>query len=55
MGFAGIIVALACLPAVAAAAEAKPALPFVEDDYAAALKQAVQKKRPIFVEAWAPW
>ena len=56
MRFAGIIVALACVPVVAAAAESpKPALPFIEDDYAAALKQATQKKLPIFVEAWAPW
>ncbi len=55
MRFAGIFVALACLPAVAAAAEAKPALPFIEDDYAGALHKAVQQKRPIFVEAWAPW
>ncbi len=55
MRFAGIFVALACLPTVALAAEARPALPFIEDDYAAALKQAVQQKRPIFVEAWAPW
>lgn len=55
MRFAGIIVALACLPLAAAATEAKPALPFIEDDYAGALKQAVQNKRPLFVEAWAPW
>ena len=30
-------------------------LPFVENDYARALKQARAKKLPIFVEAWAPW
>lgn len=55
MRFAGIIVALACTSGVAAAENPKPALPFIEDDYAAALKQATQKKLPIFVEAWAPW
>jgi len=30
-------------------------LPFVHDDYAAALEQARASDRPIFVESWAPW
>jgi len=56
MRFALLLVALVTTPAVAAAAETpKPALPFIDDDYATALRQAIQKKRPIFVEAWAPW
>ena len=31
------------------------ALPFIEDDYNAALALAKTNKVPIFVEAWAPW
>ena len=31
------------------------ALPFIDDDYTAALARAKTKKAPIFVEAWAPW
>ena len=31
------------------------ALPFVQDDYAAALAQARQLKIPLFIESWAPW
>ena len=34
---------------------AKHVLPFVEDDYAAALKQARATHKPIFVDVWAPW
>jgi hypothetical protein len=30
-------------------------LPFIQDNYAAALSQAKQRKLPIFVEVWAPW
>ena len=33
----------------------RPALPFIADDYPAAMAQARAKKLPIFVEAWAPW
>lgn len=40
---------------VAAPAEPKPALPFIENDYPAALAQARAKKLPIFADAWAPW
>lgn len=28
---------------------------FIEDDYARALAEAREKKKPIFVDAWAPW
>ena len=35
--------------------EATEALPFVHDDYARALAEAKRTKRPIFVDAWAPW
>jgi hypothetical protein len=34
---------------------AKPALPFIEDDYPRALAEARARKLPIFVEMWAPW
>jgi hypothetical protein len=30
-------------------------LPFVEDDYPAALATARARQQPIFIEAWAPW
>ena len=46
-------------PATASAVTAAPArpsaLPFVEDDYDRALREARASKRPLFVEAWAPW
>ena len=56
MRFAWLIAALAFVPAVAAAGEApNEALPFIDDDYARALREANASKRPIFVDAWAPW
>ena len=30
-------------------------LPFIEDNYARALATARATKKPIFIEAWAPW
>jgi hypothetical protein len=54
----GAVVAgmLACAPVVAAAGESpKEALPFIEDDYARAVREATKNKLPIFVDAWAPW
>lgn len=30
-------------------------LPFIQDDFAKARAQALQRKLPIFVECWAPW
>jgi hypothetical protein len=42
-------------PKPAAAHAAKPAVPFLEDDYPEALAQARARKVPIFIEAWAPW
>jgi len=49
---------LAAAPAVRAAtppSSPKLALPFIEDDYARAVKDARAKNVPIFVENWAPW
>jgi hypothetical protein len=54
----GAVVAgmFACVPVVAAAGESsKEALPFIEDDYARAVREATKNKLPIFVDAWAPW
>jgi len=31
------------------------ALPFVENDFAAALSRAREADLPLFVEVWAPW
>jgi len=42
-------------PNTAAAHSTKEALPFIHDDYASALKQAKAQKKPLFVDAWAPW
>ena len=33
----------------------REALPFIADDYPKALKAAKAEKKPIFLEAWAPW
>ena len=37
------------------AAAGAHALPFIENDYAAALTLAQTSKTPLFVELWAPW
>jgi hypothetical protein len=34
---------------------AKAGLPFIQDNYGAALSEAKQRNVPIFVEVWAPW
>lgn len=39
----------------AAAHAAKPALPFISNDYAQAVADAQERKVPIFVDIWAPW
>jgi hypothetical protein len=46
----------AALAAGAAAHDPRPsALPFIENDRAAAFSRAKTAARPIFVEVWAPW
>lgn len=42
-------------PSGTTARKAGMVLPFIQDDYAAALQQARAEKKPIFIEAWAPW
>ena len=34
---------------------AREVLPFLHDDYGRALAEAKRRRRPIFVDAWAPW
>jgi hypothetical protein len=31
------------------------AVPFIDDDLTKAMALAKQTKRPVFIEAWAPW
>jgi thioredoxin-like negative regulator of GroEL len=51
-----LLAATACVTTHAVAAPAAHAVvPFVADDYAAALATARAKKLPLFVETWAPW
>jgi hypothetical protein len=45
-----LVLLLATVPAFA-----KEVLPWVENDYATALKHAKAAHVPIFAEAWAPW
>jgi thiol-disulfide isomerase/thioredoxin len=46
---------LACASAPKVTTSHAASLPFIEDDYAAALKLAKAKKVPLFVDTWAPW
>jgi hypothetical protein len=49
---------LAAAPAIHAATPSSSprfAVPFIDDDYGRALKEAREKNVPIFVENWAPW
>jgi hypothetical protein len=43
------------LLAWAASATGATRLPFIQDDFAKARADAMQRKLPIFVECWAPW
>ena len=47
--------AIPLLLCAAQAASAAEALPFIEDDYPRALAEARAAKRPLFIDAWAPW
>jgi len=44
-----------CVSVVATAEATTGPLPFIEDDYPTALREATRNKVPIFVDAWAPW
>lgn len=44
-----------CVLCMAPVVTAASGLPFITDNYGAALSQAKQRNLPIFVEAWAPW
>lgn len=46
---------LALLTPLLLAAAAAFHLPWIEDDYGKALAVARAQKKPIFIEAWAPW
>ena len=37
------------------AAAPREVLPFIADDYPKALAAARAEKKPVFLEAWAPW
>jgi len=52
-----IVVSVLATSAVASAAvtTAPTRLPFVQDDFARAQRDARQRGLPIFVEVWAPW
>ena len=50
-----LVAAIGSAQAPPPAAEPKPVLPFVDDDYPGALAKARALDRPLFVEAWAPW
>lgn len=52
-GCGGVATAPPATSAIAVATRAAPV--FIEDDYARALAEAKEKKRPLFVDAWAPW
>jgi hypothetical protein len=46
----------AAIAAGSARAETRPiALPFIENDQAAAIDRAKAAAKPVFVEVWAPW
>lgn len=47
-----IVVLILSSAALGASAEK---LPFIQDDYLNAIKQARQNHLPVFVEVWAPW
>ena len=53
---APLAIAAVVAAGVAAGKAAQPlALPFIENDHAAAVAKAKTAARPLFVEVWAPW
>lgn len=57
--FAALAIIAACSHAQEAPSSAatisKQILPFIENDYPAALARAKELKIPLFVDVWAPW
>jgi hypothetical protein len=49
------VLLLSSAPSAKPATPATHRLPFVEDNYAAAIRDARARGVPVFVEAWAPW
>ena len=45
----------AAAPPARAAHSQAGRLPFIEDDYGKAIRDARARGVPVFVEAWAPW
>ena len=52
---AGISTTVSSTAASPSVSSRSGALPFIEDDYSRALADAVRRKVPLFVEAWATW
>jgi|RhiMetdeSRZDD1v2_1073273.scaffolds.fasta_scaffold437546_2 hypothetical protein len=51
-----VLASMTWTPAVhGAAPAAQKVLPFIQDDYPAALAKARELELPLFIEAWAPW
>ena len=46
---------LAVIMPIAALAASATSPPFIQDDFAKARAEAIQRTLPIFVECWAPW
>jgi hypothetical protein len=55
LAFSTLLAAAATIAASTPSASPRFAVPFIEDDYARAVKEARAKNVPIFVENWAPW
>jgi hypothetical protein len=49
------LVAGGCAGPPAEDAPPGPVLPWIADDYPAALAEARARKLPLFVDSWAPW
>jgi hypothetical protein len=56
-GWLGLGAGALAAPGAAAARDVAPpqAVPFIQDDYPAALARAKADELPLFVEAWVPW
>ena len=55
LSLAALLIASLASLSCSQATEEYTGLPWIEDDYAAAVTLAQEKNLPIFVESWAPW